>query len=865
MKQALTLLLLFVFLFQGWSATVPAKDARRVAEHCYQRVAALSGWKGAVPDELQLLRTVSLHDSSEDIPLYYVFAPEGQSGFVIVAAEDRVLPILGYSLRNAYTASKAQQPLPFRKWMAYYRAQITEVVQEGLPATERIAAEWAAYREGNFLNRSPLTVDPLTTTKWDQPFPYNALCPQDPNSGQRAVVGCVATAMAQIMRYHAHPQQGTGFHSYNHPQFGTVSANFGATTYNWANMPNTVTNYNEDVARLSFHCGVSIEMGYGVQVSGVSSLEGVASALREYFSYDPSTTQFVERQNYNPSSWLQLMRNELDNGRPVEYAGIGQGGGHAWVMDGYQGDFFHMNWGWGGFQDGYFTLDNLNPSTGGTGAGNSGYNNFQQAVIGIQPAGGSGGGGGGGGNPPTENYADLAIYSNIFLDPFPLQFASPFEIDVNVANFGDETIEGEIGAAIFSEDGATFIDFAEILNGTLDAGFFYELTFSNDGLPTSPGNYLLGIFYRPPGGEWSLIPPGDYANPVSFEIAGPYNDIQLFAPITPSDQPIVQGQPFEVSLDYANFGNFDYSGDFSLDLYTLEGDYVAELGLFSADLCGNCHFSEGITYSVDGIDVEPGTYLLASWNRPAGGQWQIVSNGEYRNPVYVQVAAPALQADPYENNNEVVEPYSLNLNFSGNTAQWSTAGANMHRAEDEDYYSVFLPEGYNYQVTARVHDSYNSGNGQAYTNDVLFGLNDGSGWTELYDDVMPQAFAVEGGTQLIFGVSSYFVGTLGTYQLELNISRDLASSAEEQELAQRLSVGPNPSRGDFDLQLELPEAAPVLLELRDANGRLLLQQDLGRQQSLRHHFRLPNPASGIYFLALSVDGVQLRRRLIVAD
>ncbi len=856
---------LFVFAlllcsFAALCAPVGPEAARRVAENCFQAAAARQPG-AAFSGPLQLQQSVHSSPLEGQPALYYVFAPASGQGFVIVAAEDRVLPVLGYSLNSPYTTDSGEQPDPFRKWMEYYRWQIEDVIARDLPGDDAIAAEWAAYRSGSISSRSPLSVDPLTTTKWDQPFPYNALCPPDPNTGQRAVVGCVATAMAQIMRYHAHPQQGTGFHSYNHPQFGTISANFGATTYNWGNMPNTVSSYNEDVARLSFHCGVSIEMGYGVQVSGVSSLAGVASALRQYFSYDPNSTRFVERQNYSDANWLQLMRDELDNGRPVEYAGIGQGGGHAWVMDGYDGNFFHMNWGWGGFQDGYFTLNNLNPSTGGTGAGNSGYNNFQQAVVGIQPAGDTGGGN----NPPPQAYADLQLYSNFFLTPFPLQFAAPFDIQVDVANAGSDDVSGEIGAAIFTADGNTFIDFADIVSGTLESGFFYNLTFSNEGLPASPGSYLLGLFYRPQGGEWSLIPPGDYANPVSFEIEGPYNDIQLYAPIALSNSPIVQGQPFTVNLDYANFGSFNYSGDFSIDLYTLEGEYLEELSIVSADLCGNCHFTDGITYQVEGVDVEPGTYLLASWNRPAGGDWQIVGNGEYENPIYVQVAAPAIQPDAYENNDEPAQAFPVSLSFSGNSAQWSSSGTNMHTAEDQDYFVLNLPAGYNYQVSGRAHDSYNSGNGQQYTNDVLFGFNDGSGWTELYDDVMPQPLNVPGGSSLVVGVSPYFVGTLGSYQLDLSVSRTLTTSTEEIAPSTALTVSPNPGRGLFELKAELPQATALTLLVQDINGRQLLQQQLGVQQAFRHSFELPDAAPGVYLLRLLGEGTQLQRKLVIIE
>jgi len=374
----------------------------------------------------------------------------------------------------------------------------------------------------------------------------------------------------------------------------------------------------------------------------------------------------------------------------------------------------------------------------------------------------------------------------------------------------------------------------------------------------------MAFFYRPNNGEWTLIPPGDFANPITFDIQGPDNDIQLYAPISPSNSPIVQGLPFTVSLDYANFSSFNYSGDFSLDLYTLDGEYITELAVVSGDLCANCHFTIGITNQVDGLDVEPGSYLLASWNRPLGQDWRIVGNADYRNPLQIQVAAPAIQADPYENNNEAAQAFPITLSFSGNNAQWSSNGTNMHTAEDEDYFRLELEDGYRYEITARANDSYNSGDGQSYTNDVLFGLNDGSGWSELYDDVMPQSYVVDGPGTLTLGVSSYFVGTLGTYGLDLNVSRSVINSTTATELDQHLTVSPNPSQGPFNIDLQLPSAAEVQVRVQDLNGRLLLQQDWGTQQQFNHELSLPNAAPGVYLLQVEVDGETLRRRLVIA-
>ncbi|NBC09270.1 MAG: T9SS type A sorting domain-containing protein, partial [Bacteroidetes bacterium] len=186
-----------------------------------------------------------------------------------------------------------------------------------------------------------------------------------------------------------------------------------------------------------------------------------------------------------------------------------------------------------------------------------------------------------------------------------------------------------------------------------------------------------------------------------------------------------------------------------------------------------------------------------------------------------------------------------------------------HTAEDEDYFRLELEDGYRYEITARANDSYNSGDGQSYTNDVLFGINDGSGWSELYDDVMPQSYVVDGPGTLTLGVSSYFVGTLGTYGLDLNVSRSVINSTTATELDPYLTVSPNPSQGPFNVDLQLPSAAEVQVRVQDINGRLLLQQDWGTQQQFNHELSLPNAAPGVYLLQVEVGGTTLRRRLVI--
>ena len=198
---------------------------------------------------------------------------------------------------------------------------------------------------------TPSIVGPLLVTTWDQIAPYNALCPSDPNArpdcNGRVLTGCVATAMAQIMKYHEHPPQGVGSHSYTHSTYGTLSANFGDATYQWSNMPPALTaESSSDVATLMYHCGVAVEMDYGAE--GSSPTKDVPNALSTYFGYDQSI-KHIYQSNYKSDDWYTILRTELDAGRPIYYSGDNGVDGHAWVCDGYNSEnHFHFNWGWGG-------------------------------------------------------------------------------------------------------------------------------------------------------------------------------------------------------------------------------------------------------------------------------------------------------------------------------------------------------------------------------------------------------------------------------------------------------------------------------------------------------------------------------------
>ena len=319
----------------------------------------------------------------------YVFSTE--NSFVLLAADDCVQPILAYSFTQKFDLDN--MPDNKRAWIQGYSEEIQAAIDRRSTATAEVAQLWRDLAEGNSTRQNrAVVVDALLATQWNQDAPYNNLCPMI--GSNRTVTGCVATAMAQIMKYHGYPSRGIGSHSYTW-NGQTLSADFQNTNYDWANMINSYaygagTNpQKQAVATLMYHCGVSVNMDYGTAGSGGSGAynSAIAPALKNYFNYSKNTS--IEfKSNYNDAAWIAMLKNNLDNSRPVLYTGSSEGGGHAFVCDGYRDDnYFHFNWGWGGYCDEYYTVDNLNPGSGGIGSGANGiYNDNQSVVVNIYPS-----------------------------------------------------------------------------------------------------------------------------------------------------------------------------------------------------------------------------------------------------------------------------------------------------------------------------------------------------------------------------------------------------------------------------------------------------------------------------------------------
>ena len=309
--------------------------------------------------------------SEDNRNLIYVFILD-PIGFVVVSGNDAAMPILGYSFENIYDMES--MPIQLDLLFSEYQADIKDLYINNSNPTNSIRLEWSKYASPSSYQPAR-SVQPLLSCNWDQGTPWNDMCPEDSEGpGGNVLVGCVAISMGQVMYYWGYPEIGSGDHAYNHGSYGYQYADFSDAFYDYSNMAN---NYGTDAtALLLYHAGVSVNMGYGVDGSGAQVFGGNPStyyAMRNYFLFKNSMQQ-VFPEDYSTSVYRALLQEDLDNNRPIIYVGYSNDGGHAWNIDGYDEDYFHCNWGWGGYQNGYFLLSALN-----------GFNSGQGAIINIEP------------------------------------------------------------------------------------------------------------------------------------------------------------------------------------------------------------------------------------------------------------------------------------------------------------------------------------------------------------------------------------------------------------------------------------------------------------------------------------------------
>lgn len=347
-KQLLKIMCVLLLLSMKMQAAhvTPERAQGLATSFCMQQ--GVNGLRGSVKPTLRLVyQATSTLRSADSSASFYVFNLDEGKGFVIVSADDRTYPVLGYSDQGSFDYDRI--PDAMKELLGKYEKEIQMLATQKASSPEGVATEWNRLQS---MTKADNSEKLLKTALWNQDYPFNNQCPN------RRLVGCVGTAMGIIMQYNKWPEKGNGSHTSNG---NTVT--FGE--YNWASMPATGVSSAAQIAEVSkllYDAAVSIDTEFGLYSSS-SGENRVPLALTSYFGYDRGI-EYKKKDRMVDADWADIIRKEIDNNRPVLYAGQDASAGHAFVCDGYNSDGkFHINWGWGGYMNAYFSLSLLNPKT----------------------------------------------------------------------------------------------------------------------------------------------------------------------------------------------------------------------------------------------------------------------------------------------------------------------------------------------------------------------------------------------------------------------------------------------------------------------------------------------------------------------
>lgn len=534
-------------------------------------------------------------DKTNNAP-YYAFNLE--HGYVIVSGDDEMTELVGYAENGFFDAENV--PPQMQLWLNGY-AEYVAAVQSGKAKARKI-----------LLSDSPsVVVEPLVTTKWNQDAPFNNFAPEytdDNNNTQRCATGCAATAMAQIMKFHNWPEQGVGHYSYEHQSFGTISSNFSEHVYDWTNMIDRYNNgeYSnvqaDAVALLMKDCGVSLNMNYG-PVSG-ASIYSYTPAFKNYFRYSSRT---VNRSGCETAEFTRIITDELQEGRPIIYCGTGEDGGHAFVVDGYDTNYFlHVNWGWGGYSDGYFDMNYMDPTGLGIGGG-SGAFKWNQGIVLARPLKD--------GVEPYEFIQQLCfvlfndVQGGIFCkQEMPANKGDDVTILLrNTANLSGESFFGSLNVGVFDDSGALVTmgneERIENNNGELlefQSGSLYSvdlpMTLNTAGI--ADGNYIVRAMSKANGDVWRKFASTDCLNMTVADgkvyLSAPTPNISMVG-IGSYDTATYKGFSFNADVTVHNSSSIPVDGSIMFTVTDSEtGDALS--GSLRAIVYDNCDFKARISF-----------------------------------------------------------------------------------------------------------------------------------------------------------------------------------------------------------------------------------------------------------------------------
>lgn len=505
MSNRFVISIVFAFLcFTSLGAPISPQEALKRAEDLSSkfRLSIKSSQKNnKIIYEPSLIYTVK----KASIPTIYLF--ETGDGILCLSADNTVPPILGYTDN---CAKPEDFPPAFIAWMNTISREISYLSDRA--SEEEVLVDGSESEEKKDFD----AIAPLCKTFWDQCYPYNKECPKA-NSPESCYTGCVATSMAQVMKYHNWPFVGVGSIAY-YWEYGhlTLETDFSEQSFDWDNMLDYYMAGDSEeevdaVAQLMKACGYSVEMNYSHSASGSYS-PYIARALVTYFKYDKEPIRYVMRDYYTLADWQELIYKSLKDYGPVILDGQSNQGGHSFVCDGYDKDgYFHINWGWGGVSNGYYLLSVLDPYNQGIGGSgdDSGFNYMQDAIIGITPAHGT---------SPDETWHNQLYGFGVFGIDTSLEYSLGDEVgpfcEEGVFNFGPAPLpEGTLLGLLFreaKEDGEDSREYVSVEEFEEEIPVPYGFVVYGLPLPEEipDGIYNVTLAYKAPSlnwGEWTDI------------------------------------------------------------------------------------------------------------------------------------------------------------------------------------------------------------------------------------------------------------------------------------------------------------------------------------------------------------------------
>lgn len=658
MRKILLLFSLFLMALVAWGEPIDRNEALKQAN-------AFLSSKGIPVRQSLDMAYAQPGKAAEARSLYYVFNVGNDKGFVIVAGDDAVSPILAYADRGDFSE---REMAPAAKAMLESYAQQIEMIQQDPSLSVAAATSYAA-------------IAPMVETQWNQMEPYNYMCPTIEGEPGRSVTGCVATAMAQIMYYHKWPVAETKAIPAYQMSNGELIAGANPVTLDWDAMQSTYTGSEAEddpaakaVAQLMVLCGKGVQMAYSYYSSGAGD-GAVVNALKSYFDYDGAIHR-ISRADYANADWEKAIYDELAAQRPVYLSGTSLSAsgtvGHAFVCDGYDGQgLFHINWGWGGMSDGFFRLTLLNPDDHGTGGnnGSGGYSMGEAAIIGIQPNQGG----------TLQETAELTLETfsctaeSVERNSLFQGFSLP--LNLSMWNLTSQALAVEVGIAIYDDNnqqwGMMELGLSDPALATSHGwGGTAQLTV---GTRITDGTYTLRLVHKVNGSdEWTLLKNADKYY-LEMRVSGNKATITNHAP---NSGIAVNRTDLRGNLSVGSLQTFTYNITNSGDTYTQDIAFFVNDDILS-----------GI-----GLNLDPGAtddYIFS---------WTPERKGTYCVGLANATTGEILYAEQYTV--EEAKEYQLNFTYtvdgmedntvSGNSIRGTIHATNNGEEDYRDYLVCYL-------------------------------------------------------------------------------------------------------------------------------------------------------------------------------